>query len=181
MLSTVKDTAVNAWQGAKNIGHMVADPAKTGAAMGKAKRFLDGITQNLTGLETSLKEAQNFVYNQGMKQTIGQILQTLGTFKQNGAQVSKQLQEIEMNLKQTTVPTGGQGGGQPAPTNASPAPAPAPAATQETFQQMKARHAQEEASHPASQQTNAAKKTRENKGAAPAVPAAAPAAAPTTP
>lgn len=97
-------------QGAKNVGHMVADPAKANASLARAKSYVQNILSGIDGLEKSLSSAQGFVYNPGMKESIGQIIQEISQFKQ---QVSPQIQatfdnlnNVELQLKQTTVPTG---------------------------------------------------------------------------
>lgn len=145
MWNQFKGQAAGAWQGAKNIGHQIADPAKTQGAFSRALSFLGGVDKNIDGLKESLTAAERFVYNQGMKQAIGKLLKTVDGFKQNAAAVAKELQGIQYNLQQTTVPTGGQADMQ---QNQQIAPQTTEQKPQETYEQMTARHAQEKASHP---------------------------------
>ena len=92
-------------QGIKNQYHQFADPAKTNAMFAKSTKWLENTQQNLQGLEQTLSEAQNYVYNQGMKDAIGQMLTQIQRISNEAAQVSSSLGEINTQLQQTTVST----------------------------------------------------------------------------
>lgn len=124
MWAGLKGGLGGAWQGAKNMGHQIADPAKTSAAFARAMQFLQGSQKNLVGLLDILKKSHAFVYNPGMKNTIAQIHDAVAGLQTNSEQIAQQLQQMQLGLKQTTVPVDEQDQEQEQDQTAQPPPLP---------------------------------------------------------
>jgi len=96
-------------QEVKNVGHGWVDPSKVGAGLARSKSIMESIIKNVTALQQSLNQSQEWVQDPAYKQDLTNILNIVQPFTTNSQGILNKLNEIEVNYKRTKVPVGPDG------------------------------------------------------------------------